>query len=140
MIVKADLDGDMRRINITLPEDAPSTEVLKTIRTGVAQAFDMEESLLQVLKYRDEEGDLCSLVAASVEDMLDLNNKGTLRLFASQSTTAPVVSSSTQDIEPLSAPPLPPPSEQPPADSVICQEETTEDAIATLMAMGFSEE
>jgi len=84
MIVKAQIDGDMRRFNVELPEDAEATESLQAIQTAVAQAFDMEAASLPALKYQDPEGDMCTLVAASLDDMLELNNRGTLRLFASK--------------------------------------------------------
>jgi hypothetical protein len=87
MIVKADIDGDMRRISITVPEDAASPQMLQAIRESVAQAFNIDGAKLPALKYKDDDGDLCTLVEASVIDMLELNNAGTLRLFAT--TEAP---------------------------------------------------
>jgi len=87
MIIKVDLDGDVRRISVALSEDATAIEKFQEIRAAVAQGFDMEETLLPVLKYRDEEGDICTLVEASVEDLLELSNSGTMRLLAS---TTPV--------------------------------------------------
>jgi len=95
MIVKADIDGDMRRLSVTLSEHAPALEMLEVIRAAVAEAFDMDEPSLPALKYKDEDGDLCTLVAASVEDMLDLNNRGTLRLFACSSIPAGDVKATT---------------------------------------------
>lgn len=83
MIIKVDLDGDVRRINMALSEDAIAAQKFDEIRAAVAQGFDMEETSLPVLKYRDEEGDMCTLVEASVEDLLELSNSGTIRLFAS---------------------------------------------------------
>ena len=52
------VEGDVRRINVTLHEGTPA-EMLLGIRTSIARGFDMEEASLPMLKYRDEEGDLC---------------------------------------------------------------------------------
>lgn len=95
MILKVDFDGDMRRINMTLSEDAPASQKFKDIRLAVAQGFDMEESMLPGLKYKDEEGDVCTLVEASVEDLLELSNSGTIRLLASSMPAA----ATTEDTE-----------------------------------------
>merc|ERR1712196_397222 len=49
--------------------------------TAIAQAFAVKEAHLPVLKYEDDEGDLCTLVVSTVDDMLQLTNGKTLRLF-----------------------------------------------------------
>jgi len=84
MIIKVDFEGDMRRISMTLPEDASSSETFQAIRTAVVQGFEADEATFPALKYRDDEGDLCTLVEASVEDMLASAQGGSLRLFASK--------------------------------------------------------
>jgi len=86
IIVKAEIDGDMRRVNMVLPKDASPEQILQSIRTTVAQGFEIEEAVLPALKYKDDEGDLCTLVRGSVDDMLQMFDGHTLRLFA---TTAP---------------------------------------------------
>jgi hypothetical protein len=115
MIVKVDIDGDVRRMIVTLPEEADTAQTLQVLRTSVAQAFNVQEESLPALKYKDEDGDLCTLVHASVGDMLALNNRGTLRLFASvDATQALPEASSVPQVPPLmqappvtQAPPLP---------------------------------
>merc|ERR1719498_2131902 len=67
-----------------LPEDASSAQTFQAIRAAVAQGFEIGESSLPALKYKDEEGDLCTLVEASVDDMLELSKGGTLRLCMSK--------------------------------------------------------
>merc|ERR1719460_2453003 len=74
----------------------------------------MDEAVLPSLKYRDDDGDLCTLVAASMNDMLELNNKGVLRLFASKTSSAVLGSAGytrqSEDVAPASlAAPVPPP-------------------------------
>jgi len=83
MVIKVDFDGDLRRISMTLPEDASNAEIFQGIQTAVAQGFDMVEVALPALTYHDEEADLCTLVEASVDDMMQCSKNGTLRLFAS---------------------------------------------------------
>jgi len=85
MVIKLDYDGDMRRISMTMPEDSDSAQKLKGIRTAVAQGFGIEESALPALRYKDDEGDLCTLVEASVDDLMQLCKSGTMKLFASKS-------------------------------------------------------
>jgi len=68
---------------MTLPEDASNAETFQGIRTAVAQGCDMVEAALPALTYHDEEADLCTLVEASVDDMMQCSKNGTLRLFAS---------------------------------------------------------
>jgi len=85
MVIKLDYDGDMRRISMTMSEDSDSAQKLKGIRTAVAQGFGIEESALPALRYKDDEGDLCTLVEASVDDLMQLCKSGTMKLFASKS-------------------------------------------------------
>jgi NACalpha-BTF3-like transcription factor len=75
----------------------------------VAQAFDVQEDLLPALKYKDEDGDLCTLVQASVVDMLEVNDRGTLRLFASMDAKQelPEAASVPQVLPLMQASPLP---------------------------------
>jgi len=85
MVIKLDYDGDMRRISMTMPEDSDSAQKLKGIRTAVAQVLGIEESALPALRYKDDEGDLCTLVEASLDDLMQLSKSSTMKLFASKS-------------------------------------------------------
>lgn len=87
-ILKVDFDGDTRRVSLTGVDAAPAAEILKRIRDTVANAFEMDEALLPVLKYQDDEGDLCTLVAASVADMLHINHGHAVRLFVAKTEEA----------------------------------------------------
>jgi len=80
--VKADIDGDVRRTRVAFPATASSAQKFQAIRESVLGSFGLSES--GPLLYRDEEGDLCTLVPVSVEDMLYLSNGGTLHLFTSK--------------------------------------------------------
>lgn len=87
MIVKANIDGDIRRFPVTILEKATAAQTFQTLRATVARAFDLDVSQIPTMRYRDEEGDLCTLVEASVDDMLHFAKAGNLRLFASKVPT-----------------------------------------------------
>lgn len=70
---------------MTLPEEASNAEAFHGIRAAVAHGFDIAEEALPVLTYRDDEADMCTLVEASVDDMMQFSKNGSLRLFASTS-------------------------------------------------------
>jgi hypothetical protein len=114
MIIKVDFEGDMRRISMTLPEDASSAEIFQAIRTAVVQGFEADEATFPALKYRDDEGDLCTLVEASVEDMLESAQGGSLRLFASKPKA-----SSPQDAD-----------REAPAEELVTEEAAAQEAAA----------
>lgn len=97
LLIKVDFDGDIRRISMAVSEDAPASKKFEEIRSAVAQGFDVEESMLPRLKYKDEEGDICSLVEASVEDLLVFSQSGTMRLFASKTSAAPAKDAEAAD-------------------------------------------
>lgn len=90
--VKANLDGDVRRMRVSLSVSATSAETYQEIRAAVVGCFGTEDMNLLSLKYRDEDGDLCTLVPVSVDDMLQLANGGNLNLFASKAQPAEDVS------------------------------------------------
>lgn len=108
MIIKVDFDRDVRRISMELPEGATSSQTFQAIRTAVAQGFEIDEAALPALKYKDEEGDLCTLVEASVDDMLEFSKGGTLRLCMSRTSEEKVEKDGT---------PGPVPEEPPAADA-----------------------
>lgn len=102
MVVKAEIDGDMRRVSMVLPTDASPAQILQSIRTTVAQGFEMEEAVLPALKYKDDDGDLCALVRGSVDDMLHMFNGHTLRLFGTTALAEGVTQVSKQSGSPIS--------------------------------------
>jgi hypothetical protein len=97
VVLKVDFDGDTRRVSLLGVAVAPAAEILKRIRDTVANAFEIEEALLPVLKYQDDEGDLCTLVASSVTDMLQLNHGRAVRLFVARNDEAMAVKASSDE-------------------------------------------
>lgn len=114
---------------MTLPEDASSAETFRAIRTAVAQGFEADEAKFPALKYRDDEGDLCTLVEASVEDMLESAQSGSLRLFASKPKADTALASSPEDAA-TEAPAEEPVSEEPVAEEPISEEDASEEAVS----------
>jgi len=88
-IVKATLGDDTRRLTLELPSSASSpAEQLAAVTALVRRSFAIAESESLQLKYTDDEGDLCTLVEASVEDMVGLAQGGPWRLRVCQEATA----------------------------------------------------
>jgi len=79
-VLKVECSGDVRRLRVTLPGPADGFDaraVMADIRktVGCGYGWDAAEGsgcndLAFTLKYKDEEGDLCTLVEASVDDFL----------------------------------------------------------------------
>lgn len=90
--LKVEFEGDLRRLRLKLPKDVSEGEKLQTIQEAIRHGFSWseEENAGVTLKYKDEEGDLCTLVEATVEDFLAQPAVGALRLLASrQALTTP---------------------------------------------------
>lgn len=92
--LKVEFEGDLRRLRLQLPQGSPEVEKLQTIREAIRHGFSWsdDENAGVVLKYKDEEGDLCTLVQATVEDFLAQPGSGPLRLVA----TRPPLAASTR--------------------------------------------
>jgi len=84
--LKVEFEGDLRRLRLKLPQDIPEVEKLHTIREAIRHGFSWsdDEHMGVTLKYKDEEGDLCTLVEATVEDFLAQPGSGPLRLVATR--------------------------------------------------------
>jgi len=131
--LKVKLDNDIRRVQVELPNGGSAADKLKALRDAVGACFGMDVADLPVLKYRAGEDDICTLMEASVENILQLTTHGPLYLFASASdgyTSPGVGSSDGVDL----------------ADVVQIQEEGApeksdegESLVAPLLAMGFDE-
>jgi len=85
--IKVSISGDTRRISAVLPTLAPRTEsecqeTYMAIRSVVAEGYSVAEASMPMLKYRDEDGDSCTLAACTVPDLLLLAKGRPLRLFA----------------------------------------------------------
>eukprot|EP00971_Amphidinium_carterae_P285404 5666074-Amphidinium_carterae.1 len=68
---EVDLDGDLRRLPNFNPYGINDTLVsYETIAHSVSQLYGLPAAMAQtlVLKYRDDEGDMCTLVPSTVQD------------------------------------------------------------------------
>ncbi len=69
--LKIELDGDVRRFRIELPENADTESKLSLIESEVRLVYKLAEDAALILKYFDDEGDLCTLVQQTLTDYLD---------------------------------------------------------------------
>mmetsp|Transcript_7465 Transcript_7465/g.10266 ORF Transcript_7465/g.10266 Transcript_7465/m.10266 type:complete len:114 (+) Transcript_7465:67-408(+) len=84
--LKVDLDGDLRRLPNFNPYGINDTLVsYETIAHSVSQLYGLPAAMAQtlVLKYRDDEGDMCTLVPSTVQDAVRVSEAVRLmKLFA----------------------------------------------------------
>merc|ERR1712032_1693425 len=75
---------------VAWPEGASSREVLSAIHVAVQEGFGLllAQSRL-VLQYRDDDGDMCSLVEATLEDCLSFTRDGVMKLTVLEPSVAP---------------------------------------------------
>lgn len=120
LTLKVEFEGDLRRFRLRLEdEDAPASKI-RAIHEAICKGFTLGEDLPPlILKYKDEEGDACTLVEATIEDFLAQPGVKPLRLSASRpsqsaskGTIAPTVSqvsppSAALPAASASSPPLP---------------------------------
>jgi hypothetical protein len=126
--LKIKFDDDLRRVQVALPSQGTASDKVRALRAAVGACFDINVADLPALKYQDDDGDLCTLIEASVEDMFTLAADGPLYLFASLADEMSVEAPGTADL----------------ADAGEFQEEAvpadkSESLIAPLLAMGFAE-
>jgi hypothetical protein len=128
--LKIKFNDDLRRVQVDLPSGASASEKLQTLRAAVGACFSMDIADLPALKYQDDDKDLCTLIEASVDDMLTLAPHGPLYLFASTTDGCNGISAEAPGTTDL-------------ADEVEFQEavpaDESESLIAPLLAMGFGE-
>ncbi|CAK0814866.1 unnamed protein product [Prorocentrum cordatum] len=88
LVVKVDLEGDVRRLRARLPPRQGAGEEARyaALQATIVEGFKLPEgSPHLVLKYRDEEEDLCTLVEATLADFLQgASGRGPLKLVASR--------------------------------------------------------
>lgn len=77
-VLKASLDNDVRRFRLTVPNTADAEEIASTMDAAVQKSFGVSMAEYH-LKYEDEDGDLCTLVKATVPDYLSLRNGPALK-------------------------------------------------------------
>eukprot|EP00929_Paragymnodinium_shiwhaense_P079284 TRINITY_DN4126_c0_g1_i1.p1 TRINITY_DN4126_c0_g1~~TRINITY_DN4126_c0_g1_i1.p1 ORF type:complete len:683 (-),score=249.76 TRINITY_DN4126_c0_g1_i1:131-2179(-) len=75
LTLKLQLNGEFRRLKVNLPQDGALD--LKTVEDAIAKAWPevVARGSTLVGKYRDDEGDLCTLCAASWSDFVLLNSE-----------------------------------------------------------------
>jgi dynein heavy chain len=66
-VVKLDFQGDIRRLRINI-----STSFVKDLQTKASAAYGWDSSAKVVMKYYDDEGDLCTLTKETVADAFAL--------------------------------------------------------------------
>lgn len=70
--LKVDYDGDVRRLTLKLLAGDSPSNMMRTIHTLISNGFGFSEGdPLLDLKYKDEDGDLCTLVETTIEDFLE---------------------------------------------------------------------
>merc|ERR1719210_190543 len=81
-VVKVRFGDDIRRLMPNFLPSAGPEEILTTIRSAIQSSFGLEETTAatMVLKYTDDEGDLCTLTERTLEDLASLVPTGTLKL------------------------------------------------------------
>lgn len=84
LILKVEFEGDLRRFRIQKSPDV--VRCWETIREVVRAGFGLGHDFL--LKYRDEEGDECTLVSATLPDCMAQSGTGVLRLYGCRGTGA----------------------------------------------------
>lgn len=76
--LKASLGTDVRRFRVSWCSAASAQEIASAIQASVDRTFDLEMTE-HCLKYEDEDGDLCTLVAATVQDYLSSGQGSALK-------------------------------------------------------------
>lgn len=71
-IVKVDFQGDIRRLPINIPGHRYFVDDLQKV---ISTAYGWDSQKTFVMKYYDDEGDLCTLVDVTVDDALALQSK-----------------------------------------------------------------
>lgn len=79
-VLKVSLGGDTRRLRSSWHASADPERVLVKIQETVRSGFGLLPEMELIMKYKDEDGDRCSLVEPTIPDFLDSEARGTLRL------------------------------------------------------------
>lgn len=85
-VLKVSLGQEVRRLRVALPDSLEGAAWLQEVRAAVAQGFGLTPTAASSdslnLTYKDEEGDMCTLIEVTVPDCIILSGGSTLRLFA----------------------------------------------------------
>mmetsp|Transcript_159482 Transcript_159482/g.511740 ORF Transcript_159482/g.511740 Transcript_159482/m.511740 type:complete len:471 (-) Transcript_159482:239-1651(-) len=105
LVLKVDLDGDLRRFRIK--HGADNAETWSILHEAVRSGFELAEGCDIILKYKDDEGDLCTLARATLPDCISQACAGPLRLFATRAAASekakpaasePVVAATVEEV------------------------------------------
>jgi len=90
IIVKVACDDDVRRGRVSWPAEASFAEKFSVLCATTRALFEKGPGAVtmgqQSLRYRDTEGDLCTLTETSMEDCLTFVSAGVLKLFANSTS------------------------------------------------------
>merc|ERR1712183_1061883 len=98
MGVKAIFGQDMRRLRVQWQRGSDQATIFKSILSVVLSSFKTRLSEAPpVLMYVDEDGDLCTLVATTVDDCLSLSRNGTVKLQIRDESNSSLTSSNDDE-------------------------------------------
>merc|ERR1719498_800667 len=81
--LKVCLGDDIVRLSVELEAGSAAQATVENIHAAVVRALDLPQDARLVLKYADDEGDLCTLTLHTLEDLLTLVPSGAIRIQAS---------------------------------------------------------
>jgi hypothetical protein len=85
-ILKVAFGQDMRRLHVQWPSAAQPRDILRVVQSAIEECFGLPSGSaappVYFLKYRDDEGDLCTLVEQTLMDFLDMSVQcASLKIF-----------------------------------------------------------
>lgn len=101
-ILKVNLNGEMARLPLELSSNATCEEVFDHMRGCVQRAFNLSDEQMRglMLKYADEEGDLCTMTDQTLGDLAQLFPEGVIRISATiEMPRAPAHHAQVMDVE-----------------------------------------
>lgn len=131
-LLKIQFGDDLRRAQVELPISGSASAKLRALRVAVGACFGMDISELPMLKYQDDDEDMCTLVEETVEDLLQLCADSPLYLFASAADGHEPTGAGALKVVDI-------PDVQLDQDTVLEESEKVESLISPLLAMGFGE-
>jgi len=99
--IKVSLGDDTRRLAVDLTASATEVEALVAIKKAIRQSFGLSDAEDLILKYFDDEGDLCTLAEHCLEDIASLSKGKPWKIQASLGAKVATVAAAPP---PLAAP------------------------------------
>lgn len=84
VVLKVAFDGDRRRLQFQWDSDADCDGSFKKLCTVVCIGFNLEATSQLSFRYKDDDGDLCTLVPDTLHDCFSFSSNGVLNLVAEQ--------------------------------------------------------